>query len=178
MMNVTSYETWIGWPLLLLQFILAEPWRECALAIQTIICSVVESRHTYHIASIIVTFQYIACPEHISSLFFMFMYHILLVCAVCAQYAFKEKGMAFWIALAWCMHWIGSLSANPWRHVVKCILFHQVASTCLVGKPLVHGFKWSWLIISHEAAWCMIPVQMLYEVYIEKETQIPGPLFE
>lgn len=177
-MNVTSSE-WIGWPLLLLHFLIEEPWRECVLAIQTLICGVVESKHTYHIATLVVTFQYIACPEQDASFFMAIMYHTLLFGAVCAQYAFRERGMAFWFALAWSMHWIGSASMHPpWRHVAKCVLFHQVASTCLVGKPLIHGFKWSWLIISHELAWCLIPVQMLYEVYIEKDTHVPGPLFE
>ena len=174
-MNDTSYEFWIGWPLLLIHFFIREPWRECVLAIQTLICGFVETKHTYHIATLIVTFQYIACPEQNSSPFSMLMYHTLLFGAVCAQYAFRERGMAFWFALAWAMHWIGSLETPPWRQSLKCLLFHQVTSTCLVGKPLVHGFKWSWLIISHEIAWCLLPLQMLYEVYIEKVSHIPGP---
>ena len=51
---------------------------------------------------------------HFNTLHAQNIYHPILYayvsytsfCAVCAQYAFKEKGMAFWIALAWCMHWM------------------------------------------------------------------------
>ena len=178
-MNVRLVESWIGWPLLLCHFFLEEPWKECILALQTILCALlIHNKHTYHIATLVIAFQYIVCQDQGGSIFSMIMYHTLLFCAVCAQYAFRDQGVSFWVALAWSMHWLGSLSAPAWRHVVKCLLFHQVASTCLVGKKIIHGFKWSWIVVSHEISWCMIPVQMLYEVYIEKDTHVQNPIFE
>jgi len=169
-------QPWIGWPLLFVHFFLPEPWGEVTLAVQTFVCAFFRDIQSYHVATTVVLMQYITSPSLDSSLIDILIYHLTVFCAIVGQYTFRTYRPVCWVMLFWTLHWLDMGPFTAWRYVLKCVLFRQL-SLFPPGRGTHHGgFKWCWILIVHEWAWCLLPFQMLYEVYVESKIKTQ-PLF-
>jgi len=64
---------------------------------------------------------------------------------------------------------------HPIRSAARCIVFGFVAQKQF-AKTFKDGFKWSWILLVHELALLLLPVQMLYEVYKFRISPLPSPV--
>ena len=167
-MKVIRY---IGWPLLLLHFFVPYFWREQVLALQTILCAVTAVQ-SYHAATIAVLFVHLS-EQTVADWMFIALHHVVIVSAVILEYKMPEYCTARWVVVAWSVRWLGTtdLYLNPVRAVLRCLVFLFVTNcrqqwSSVIDKNYV---KTVWILLAHESLWCVLPIQMLYEIYSENQ---------
>lgn len=159
-----------GWPLLIVSLFADEPYREQLIAGQTILCSMYPNAHNFHTATAVFVLFYFTHPyTHAQSIHALVLQHIIIACAVSSHYIVPKYNRAIWVLSAWSLRWLATSSIfdTPFRMCIKCALFAGISqgpwrSAC--------GMKWAWLLFTHELAWVLLPVQILYEVYSGKKT--------
>lgn len=161
----------IGWPLLILSFFAHEPYREQLLAGQTLICCIMPEYCPFHIATTISVISYFTHQLDVQTDPMTFvLHHIIVICAVASHYIDTNYKTIVWILTAWSSRWLScqSLFVSPLRTLFKCILFRGIASGPWANAT---GTKWCWLLFVHEIMWCLLPIQILYEVYHQKKEE-------
>jgi len=162
----------VGWPLLILSFFTHEPYREQLLAGQTILCCIVQEHHPFHTATIVSIVSYFTHQTDIQAAPTTFiLHHIIVICAVASHYVDMDYKAIIWVLTAWSTRWLGcqTLFDSPLRTLIKCILFRAITSGPWANAT---GTKWCWLLFVHEIMWCLLPIQILYEVYHKKKEEI------
>jgi|FLMP01.1.fsa_nt_emb hypothetical protein len=165
-MNVIRY---IGWPLLLVHFFVPIFWREQVLALQTIVCAVT-SVQSYHAASVAILFVHLS-EQNTVEWMHLVLHHVVIVSAVLLEYKMPEYRTARWVVVAWSVRWLGTtdLYLNPGRAVLRCLVFLFVTNCRQQWSTVIDNnyLKTVWVLLVHELLWCILPIQMLYEIYSE-----------
>ena len=159
-----------GWPLLLLSLFVGAPYREQLLAGQTILCSLYPSRQHFHVATVVFVLFYFTHPDtHLENMPAEILRHVIVACAVMSQYLAPNYQVSIWTLTAWSTRWLPTTSIfdTPLRSFAKCVVFAGVSGGPWRGHPL--DTRWCWILFTHEAAWLLLPVQILYEVYSKKK---------
>ncbi len=172
-MKVSRY---IGWPLLLVHFFVPLFWREQVLALQTMVCAVT-SVQSYHAATVAFLFVHLS-EQNTVEWTHVVLHHAVLVSAVLLEYNMPEYCTVRWVVVAWSVRWLGTtnLYLNPERSVLRCLVFLFVTnfrrrwSTVTTNNYL----KTVWILLVHELLWCVLPIQMLYEIYSETRRSHPA----
>lgn len=157
-----------GWPLLLLSLFVGAPYREQLLAGQTILCSMYPRRHHFHVATVVFVVFYFTHPEtHIQNMAAEILRHVIVACAVVSHYLAPAYQLPIWTLTAWTTRWLptASLFDTPLRSLNKCAVFVGVSRGPWRGQAM--DTRWSWILFTHEAAWLLLPIQILYEVYFK-----------
>jgi len=163
----------IGWPLLIIALFTHEPYREQLLAGQTIICCMTQEIWPFHTATIVCVIMYFAHQHVTINAAAIVLHHIIVTCAVASQYIEQRQyKRIIWVLMVWSTRWLGTISVfdSPLRTTLKFILFQGV-STGPWSANESNGLKWCWLLFVHEIMWCLLPIQILYEVYYYKKNQ-------
>jgi len=162
-----------GWPLLILALFAHEPYKEQLLAGQTIICCMTQQLWPFHTATVISIIIYFTHQDVRILSSAIILHHLIVVCAIVGQYLeFKYKGI-IWVLMIWSTRWLGTISIfySPIRSTIKFILFR-----CIANRPWSennkYGLKWCWILFTHEIMWCLLPIQILYEVYYCNKKQL------
>jgi len=156
----------IGWPLIVLSLFAREPYREQLLAGQTILCCMVRKYQSFHTATIICVMIYFTHQHNIILPQSIILHHIIVVCTIASEYLDIQYKWVIWTLMAWSTRWLGTISVfdSPLRSTIKFIMFR-----CISNGPWAinetGGLKWCWLLFVHELMWCLLPIQILYEVY-------------
>lgn len=160
----------VGWPLLILSFLLPEPFKEQLLAAQTVLCVVARQRQPFHLITFLCVISYFTQTQEplLASLNVHLLHHSIVLCTIFVQYLEQKYQLFCWTLLLWSTRWLGSVNlfSQGVRSLMKCLLL-----TCVLqGKwrredTLQNELKWCWILFVHESTWCLLPVQMLYEVY-------------
>lgn len=161
----------LAWTLLLVHFFVHEPYREQLLAVETILCAMCKDRKPLHIVSFFVVVIYFVQSSHEWILWTQCLHHFVVLCSILAEYYVSEWHLWSWITLCWSIRWLNSVSMyyeHPLRAALRCVVFGFVAQRRF-AKTFKDGFKWCWILLVHEFAFVMLPVQMLYEVYQRKK---------
>ena len=162
---------WLAeWPLLVLALFVDEPYREQLIAGQTILCSLYPNTHNFHAATAVFVLFYFTHPyTHTQLIHATVLQHIIVACAVASHYVVPKYNRSIWLLSAWSLRWLATASIfdTPIRTCIKCALF-----ACVSQGPWrsACGIKWVWLLFTHEVAWFLLPIQILYEVYSGKKT--------
>lgn len=162
----------VGWPLLILSFFTHEPYREQLLAGQTILCCIIQEYHPFHTATIVSIVSYFTHQTDTQAAPATFiLHHIIVICAVASHYIDVDYKAIIWVLTAWSTRWLGcqTFFDSPLRTLIKCILFKGITSGPWANAT---GTKWCWLLFVHEIMWCLLPIQILYEVYHKKKEEI------
>lgn len=160
-----------AWGLLLVHFFVHEPFREQMLAIQTVVCALCKDLKPLHIVTFFVVVIYFVQTSHEWLLWSQCLHHFVVLSCILAEYYISDWHTWSWILLCWSIRWLGSVSMyyqHPLRAAIRCIVFGLVARPRFANS-FKDGFKWSWILLVHELAFVMLPVQMLYEVYKRKK---------
>lgn len=161
---------WIGgWPLLCISLFVHEPYREQLLAGQTLLCSLFRKQHNFHVATMVfVIFYFTHRPVHGENVYAEILKHVVVACAVGSQYIDERYSVPIWTLAAWSTRWLSTTSIfdTPARSVVKCIIYAAVTRGPWHKRA---DFKWCWVLFTHEIAWVLLPVQILFEVYNNKK---------
>tara|TARA_B100000683_G_scaffold218506_1_gene214786 strand:- start:767 stop:1276 length:510 start_codon:yes stop_codon:yes gene_type:complete len=159
----------LAWALLLIHFFLPEPFREQVLAIETIVAATNRNMRAIHMVSIFVVVVYFVKTEHHWHWSTFLCHHAIVLGCTLSEYYFKDWRYWTWILMAWSVRWLASLDiyAFPLRACARCIVFGVVAGQ---NPSIGAGFKWCWILMVHELAWFLLPMQMLYEAYKRKPT--------
>jgi hypothetical protein len=155
----------IGWPLLLVQFFLIPFWREQVLALQTLICAMVKPQQSYHTATAVVLFVHLSktlSDEWVNQI----LHHIIVAAAVLLEYFVQDYRLVGWVCAAWSVHWLGAAQIQPIRSCLRYVVFLIVANARKRWADNNY-YKTVWILLVHEVTWCIIPVQMLYEIYFQ-----------
>lgn len=162
------------WGLLVSHFFAAEPFREHIFAVQTVLCAIHSRLTPIHIVTVFMAVIYFVQTEHRWIWWTFLVHHVIVAGCVVGEYAFKEWRHWNWILLGWSVRWLSSLDIydSPIRATIRCVVFGLVARGRF-AKTFKDGFKWCWILLVHELAWAFLPLQMLYEVYMHKETELP-----
>jgi len=168
---------WIcGWPLIFLHLFIHEPYREIVIAAQTFICTILYEKNIptsdpIFTITLFVVLTYFAQSEHAYQHMSTFiMHHIIVVLAILTNYIAQEWKVFIWCILLWSIRWLSSMdiyTQTPIRVSCRFFMFFLLSR-----EPFGSSYKWYWVLIVHEFAWFLIPVQMLYEVY--KNKKIPN----
>jgi hypothetical protein len=155
----------IGWPLLFLQFFLVNQ-REQLLAIQTILCAIVQPTMVIQIATSVILFEHLT-PIINYSWQHMMLHHLIIAAAVLLEYVpvpgTKWVGC---VCAAWSIYWLGASRLTPVRSCLRCLVFILLSNARKRWSDLeTTSMKTVWILLVHEFAWCAIPIQMLYEIY-------------
>lgn len=172
-MKVSRY---IGWPLLLVHFFVPVFWREQVLALQTLVCAVTNVQ-PYHAAT--VAFLFVHLSEHNTVEWaHVVLHHVVLVSAVLLEYTMLEYRPVRWMVVAWSVRWLGTtnLYLNPGRSVLRCLVFLFVTNFRQQWSTVTNNnyLKTVWILLVHELLWCVLPIQMLYEIYSETRRANPA----
>lgn len=161
----------VGWPLLLLSFFAHEPYREQLLAGQTILCCIVQQYYPFHTATAIAIISYFTHQQIANvALTAFILHHVVVFLAVASHYVDTDYKAVVWALTAWSTRWLGTISIfeTPVRTLIRCLLFRGVASGPWADSK---GGKWCWVLFVHEIMWCLLPIQILYEVYHYKKKE-------
>mgnify|MGYP006126666511 FL=1 len=168
----------LGWPVLLVGLFLPEPYREQSIAIQTILCTLFPVKYTFQLVTLIfVAFYFVRHRSH-DDIPIQILHHCIVVCTILLQYMEKKYQIFSWCLLAWSARWLGSINIydQPFRTSIKCLLLMIV----LKGRwrtKCPHNFgdelKWCWVLFVNECMCLLLPVQILYEVYVFKQNSVP-----
>ena len=160
----------MSWLLLATHYFLPEPYREQVLALQSVTCTTLPSFDALHIASLFSVISFFIHADAEATIPLFILHHIVVACCILSEYYFHENPYWTWVILFWCIRWLSTLDTydqHPIRSAIKFIMFAFV-TRLQRAKTLKSGLKWSWILLVHEVAWCLLPVQMLYEVYVRK----------
>jgi hypothetical protein len=167
-MKVIRY---IGWPLLLVHFFVPIFWREQVLALQTVICAVTGVQ-SYHAATVAILFVHLSERVLVGGLQLV-LHHVVLVSAVLLEYKMPEYRTVRWVVVAWSVRWLGTadLYLNPSRAALRCLVFFFVTNCRQQWSSVIDNnyLKTVWILLVHEMLWCVLPIQMLYEIYSETQ---------
>jgi len=168
----------LAWTLLVVHFFVKEPLREQILAVQTVVCSLCLELKPLHVVSFFVIVIYFLQTSYEWFLWSQCVHHAVVGACILGEYYFKEWHFWSWILLCWSVRWLNSISMyyqHPIRSAARCIVFGFVAQKQF-AKTFKDGFKWSWILLVHELALLLLPVQMLYEVYKFRISPLPSPV--
>jgi hypothetical protein len=158
---------YVGWPLLLAHFFVAPFWREQILALQTLICAAT-GMQSYHAATLVLLFVNLAELGENDTIVQIALHHVVVALAVLMEYYQKDRVVP-WLCAAWSVRWLGSihLYQSPERSCLRCVVFGVVANWQRKWSKGEEGpyRKVIWILLVHETMWCVLPVQMLYEIY-------------
>jgi|TARA_B110000977_G_scaffold200605_1_gene291755 general stress protein CsbA len=165
------FTSFVGWPLLFIQFFLVDQ-AEQLLAIQTIVCAVVNTYQPYHTATVVILFARLT-QHHSHEWVNMLLHHIIIAAAVLLQYFSKKYSKVGWVCAAWSIYWLGYSSVYPLQSCLRCMVFIVVSNAQKRWAQSNNNcLKTVWILMVHELAWCAIPIQMLYEIYSEDNSKI------
>jgi hypothetical protein len=167
---------WIlGWPLLILSLYLHEPYREQVLAAQTIVCTIIEEKRPFKIITMIyVALYFTQLSEKHHPINIIILHHVIILCISIIQYTNPNYKVLCWTLIIWTSRWLGSVNiyAQPIRTTIKSIvLAGLIQGNWGVRNEERDGLKWSWILFVHEIAWCVLPIQILYEVYYKNKQE-------
>lgn len=161
----------LSWCLLFTHFFAHEPYREQILAVQTITCALQPTFNSLHIITFIIAILYFVQTEHRPDIWISVVHHLVVACCILCEYYMKEWHLWSWLVLCWSIRWLSSIhlyQEHPIRACIRCMVFAILVQKRFT-KTFKEGFKWCWILLVHEIAWCALPFQMLYEVYKKKE---------
>ena len=170
---------YVGWPLLLLHFFLKSFWREQVLALQTLICAS-DSVQPYHAATIVILFvNLVENVEKVENVelgaVVQMILHLLVVGSAVLMEYYQKYIVIGWVGAAWSVRWLGSINLylSPERSCLRCLVFLLVANWQRKWSKTEEGMyrKVVWILIVHEIMWCILPVQILYEIYFNKDVE-------
>ena len=153
--------------LLIIHFYLPEPYKEQCLALQTLSCVTIKGKKPEKVLTLSLLVIYFIQTKHQWEFFTCLAHHFIVFCCVIGEYYFKERNYWSWIFLFWSVRWLSSLDIyekQAWRACLRCMLFIFISQGHYL-KTTKNGLRWIWILMVHEIAWCLLPVQMLYEVY-------------
>jgi len=163
----------IGWPFLILSLFLTEPFREQVLALQTIICTFFGKGYTFQLLTLIFVISFFIETQMHDNITVQILHHCIVLCTVIVQYIDNKHRYFCWCLLLWSVRWLGSVNIydQPIRTSIKCIVLVLVLKgrwRPALERPLSEEFKWCWVLFVHEFVCLLLPVQLLYEVYVCK----------
>ena len=62
-------------------------------------------------------------------------------------------------------------SVNTRTTIKSIVLAGLIQGNWGVRNEERDGLKWSWILFVHEIAWCVLPIQILYEVYYKNKQE-------
>ena len=168
-----------GWPLLLAHFFLPVPYREQLLAVQTVLISFCPVPMPFHMASGLVAFLFLLGLAEVDGVVLpTLLHHVAVFISVISEFYFKKWRWTCWIFLCWSLRWMNPSNIyvdHPLRAVLRCVLFGLVTQR---NFSLDGSIRWCWIFLVHEGFCILVPIQMLYTVYVvqknrrTEETQI------
>lgn len=150
---------YIGWPLLFVHFFVLS---EQLLAVQTIVCALIQPYQPYHVATVVILFIHLT--PHSVEWVNLILYHLIIAAAVLLEYQGKYQKVG-WVCAAWSIYWLGSVDVHPIRSCLRCLVFIFVSNARIKWADNNNYLKTVWILLVHEVAWCVIPIQILYEIY-------------
>jgi hypothetical protein len=168
----------VAWTLLIVHFFVEEPIREQLLAMESIVCALCTELKPLHIVTFFVLAIYFIQTSYEWLLWSQLIHHIIVAACIIGEYYIEKWHFWSWILLCWCMRWLSSISIyyqHPVRSALRCIVFGFVAQKRF-AKTFKDGFKWCWILLVHECALSVLPLQMLYEVYSAKSRATQSPV--
>ena len=157
------------WFLLLFHFFLPPPFREQLLAIHTVLLTLTPAVLPIHIATGFVVLLFFGKFSEIASESVpMILHHLVVFMYIWSEYYLKEWRYTCGVVLCWSVRWMNPTniySEHPFRAVVRCALFGLMSCRHFSWSKSV---RWCWIFLVHEFFYVLIPVQMLYEVYMKK----------
>lgn len=170
------WQSIIGWPLIFVQLLVFDPYREVIIAIQTFICAILSTLKLHNTSqnTITIFIVILTCFTHSNnyppSVLSIGAYHTIIAATTVANYITPEHLYIYLTTVAWSVKWLSYIiiwNQSPIRAAVRFVLFALVSNKRF-GKQHV----WYWVLMVHEFAFIFIPVQMLFEVYKNKKTKI------
>jgi len=164
---------YVGWPLLFAHFFVKPFWREQLLALQTLICAN-DSLQSYHAATFVLLFVNFVENVENDTVVQMILHHFVIYSAVLLEY-YQKYSIVGWVCAAWSVRWLGcvNLYLSPERSCLRCLVFLLVANwqrKWSNGENSIYR-KVIWILLVHEITWCILPVQILYEIYFNKDVE-------
>lgn len=159
--------------MLLSHFLFPTPYREQLLALQTVLVTAAPRLEGFHTATAIVTLLYIlGVTEMDSVLVPTVLHHVAVFVAVMSEFYFPEWRCSCWVLLGWSMRWMNPSNLyapgliGALRAVCRCVLFGAVSYT---NFSVAKSVRWCWIFLVHESFCLLVPIQMLYEVYVLRQ---------
>lgn len=164
----------VAWTLLIIHFCVHEPFREQLLAAETVICCLCSNLTPVHIVSFFVIVIYFVQTSYEWIWWAQCIHHAVVLICIFGEYVIKEWHCWTWVLLCWSIRWLSSIGMyyqHPLRSSLRCVIFGLVAQKRF-APTFKDGFKWSWILLVHEVVLFVLPLQMLYEVYKYKKTEM------
>lgn len=156
-----------GWLLLFVHFFLPVPYREQVLALQTVLVSFAPKLMPFHVATGIIAFLFLlGMTETDTVVLPTLLHHVAVFISVISEFYFKEWRWTCWIFLCWSLRWMNPsniYSAHPLIALLRCVVFGFVSQR---DFSFDSSIRWCWIFLVHEGFCILIPVQMLYSVYV------------
>ena len=118
-----------------------------------------------------VVFLYVVqLEDNVTELVPMVLHHVIVFMSVLSEYYLKELRYTCVVVLCWSVRWMNPSNIyveHPLRAMLRCVLFGVLISRQF---SLRSALRWCWIFLVHESLYIFVPVQMLYEVYMKKNT--------
>ena len=161
-----------GWILLLSHFFFPSPYREQILAVQTVLISFSHQLMPFHMATGIITSMFIfGMTTTETDVLPTLLHHVAVFISLISEFHFKEWRWTCWIFLCWSLRWIhpsNVYSDHPLKAFFRCVVFGFVTQRNFSFETSI---RWCWTFMVHEGFCILIPIQMLYSVYIVQKVK-------